>query len=139
MFKVPLNSSKLISTVLVGHFFIDGNLNSEKFLLITLCLPFEICSVKQLMLSGSNKMVHYWHQVREYLNNTFPNRWIRRRGIMKITFSKDTWKQMFMQLNQHTPRMFKIKFHKYLYRFWTLHMLSSLPDYWGISVLHLLH
>lgn len=85
----------IVGTAIVGPFFIEGTLNSEKYL--DLLQNYIIPSVSALYPNDENPNIpadsiwfqqdgappHYSRTVREYLHNIFPNRWIGRRGFIE--------------------------------------------------------
>jgi len=74
----------------VGPFFINENLNSETYLqlLTDLIVP----SIQEIVgdnfddvwFQQDGALPHYGRIVRNYLNDTFPNRWISRRGTIEL-------------------------------------------------------
>lgn len=74
---------------IIGPFFIDGNLNGEKYLemLTNQIVPAiqEIAGDEfdNVWFQQDGAPPHYRNIVRDYLNGTFENRWIGRRGIIE--------------------------------------------------------
>lgn len=73
----------------VGPFFIDGNLNGEKYRAM---LEDQIVPAIQNLTNGQMDDVHfqqdgapphYTRSVRQYLDQVFPGRWIGRRGVIE--------------------------------------------------------
>jgi transposase len=79
----------LFGRQIVGPFFIEGNLTSEKYLdmLQNVIVP-EIQNLAapnfgNIWYQQDGAPPHYGHAVREYLDRTFPNKWIGRRGSIE--------------------------------------------------------
>lgn len=73
----------IIDNVLIGPFFIDGNLNSAKFLelLRTQIVPqVQNLNIENPWFQIDGAPPHSTVEVRRYLNETFENRWIGRFG-----------------------------------------------------------
>lgn len=79
----------LIRDRIIGPFFIQGNLDGERYLdlLINDIVPAiqEITSddFNEVWFQQDGAPPHYRNIVRDYLNVTFPNRWIGRRGTIE--------------------------------------------------------
>ncbi|VEN42073.1 unnamed protein product, partial [Callosobruchus maculatus] len=85
----------IVGNHIVGPFFIDGNLNGDKYL--ELLQNYVVPTLANLHPDPANPQVpantiwfqqdgappHYQMNVRQYLNQIFPNRWIGRRGSME--------------------------------------------------------
>lgn len=79
----------IVDNRLIGPFIIDGNLNSVKYLEM---LQNQIVPALQNMFGQEAQNIwlqqdgappHYGREVRQYLNNVFPRRWIGRRGAVE--------------------------------------------------------
>lgn len=79
----------ILNNQLIGPFFIDGNLNSEKYeaMLRNQIVPairrIAGDNFDQTWFQQDGAAPHYGLNVRNYLNTVFPNRWIGRRGIIE--------------------------------------------------------
>jgi len=79
----------LYDNQVVGPFFINGNLNSETYL--QLLTDQIVPSIQEIVgdnfgdvwFQQDGAPPHYGRIVRNYLNDTFPNRWIGRRGTIE--------------------------------------------------------
>lgn len=79
----------IILNQIIGPFFIDGNLNSNKYhqLLMHSIIP----AIQQIVGENMNNVwfqqdgapAHFGINVRNFLSETFPNRWIGRRGSVE--------------------------------------------------------
>lgn len=78
---------------IVGPFFLPGNLTGEMYLnllqnavepaLTEIIEQNEHYNENQLIFQQDGAPPHYAHTVRQYLDNTFPDRWIGRRGAQE--------------------------------------------------------
>lgn len=76
----------LLDTHLVGPFFIQGSVNTDRYL--ELLQNSVVPAITNLHLQGvwfqqDGAPAHYSLQTRNYLNQVFPNRWIGRGGIIE--------------------------------------------------------
>lgn len=72
----------------IGPFFINGNLNAEEYLAmlqqqIVPAIQASVNNFEQIWFQQDGAPPHYGLQVRQYLDNVFPNHWIGRRGSIE--------------------------------------------------------
>lgn len=70
---------------IIGPFFIEGNLTSESYLEllrdhVTPQLELLYPNLRDIWFQQDGASAHFGLQVRQFLDQTFPNRWIGRRG-----------------------------------------------------------